>query len=180
MAIAGKYRRIEMGNLAELDDSTDAAIAALNGNFDSDDFYVARNDGGLEIWLRQLNLTDLSAAVHRAASEYGNREVMTHVLQAVAGIRSYGVNGNNGDADTHDKRAYDGAAVEVERPHRRPYPVSRLSLETGLTNAGLSPQCRKGLALRASPSVPAPARAIRHHTGRNSLSPSLPALRCHT
>ena len=43
MLIADKYRLIELAECIALDDNADAAITRLNGQFHSDDFYVARS-----------------------------------------------------------------------------------------------------------------------------------------
>lgn len=94
MVVADKYRRIDITVLSELDSQSDAAIAALNSRFNADDFHVVRNDAGLEVWLRQINVGDLTTAADDVSAEYGNREAMTQVLRAVEGIRSFGVNGS--------------------------------------------------------------------------------------
>ena len=94
MVIAEKYRRIGLAPSSELDANVDVAVAALNSRFSPEDFYVIRSNDELEIWLRQVNLGDLSAAVTSVSGQYGNVGLMTQILRAVEGIRSYGVNGN--------------------------------------------------------------------------------------
>ena len=94
MTIAEKYKRIELGSLVALDDNVDEAIAALNRRFNPDDFYVVRSGEALEVWLRQMNFGELSAATYSVASQYGNDEAMTQILEAVESVRSFGVNGN--------------------------------------------------------------------------------------
>lgn len=91
--IAEKYRRIMLEPLDAPEANVDAAVAALNDRFNPDDFYVAHNGGGMEVWLRQLNLGELSAATNEVAAEYGVAATMGQVFQAVESIRSYGVNG---------------------------------------------------------------------------------------
>ena len=92
--LTDKYRRITLESPDAPDASTDAAVAALNRRFNPDDFYVVHTGDGIEVWLRQMNLGDLSAAVAEVAAEHaGSVAAMEQVYQAVAGIRSYGVNG---------------------------------------------------------------------------------------
>ena len=91
--IAEKYRRIALSSPDGLDDRADAAIAALNSRFNPDDFFVVRDGDGLEVWLRQVNLAELSAAIDAVASEHGNADALAPVLPAIEDIRSYGVNG---------------------------------------------------------------------------------------
>ena len=89
-----KYRRIALIPAGGMDANTDAAVAALNSRFNPEDFHVVRSVDGWEVWLRQVNVVDLSDALSGVADEYGNDEVMGQVFQAVESIRSYGVNGN--------------------------------------------------------------------------------------
>lgn len=116
-AIEDKYRRLTLSLPPTANRTTDAAIAALNSRFNADDFYLARNDGVLEVWLRQVNLGDLSQALDRAASQHDSREMMREVYRAVESVRSYGINGN--------KRLYVGYNDERkvvgrrEKEHRR-------------------------------------------------------------
>lgn len=93
-AFTEKYRRIELDLPPSANGNTDSAIAALNDRFHSDDFYVTLNGDGMEVWLRQVNLGDLSVAVDRVATAYGNKDAMLQVYRAVEAIRSYGINGN--------------------------------------------------------------------------------------
>ena len=92
--LTDKYRRITLESPDAPGASTDAAVAALNRRFNPDDFYVVHTGDGIEVWLRQMNLGDLSAAVAEVTAEHaGSVAAMEQVYQAVAGIRSYGVNG---------------------------------------------------------------------------------------
>ena len=91
---ADKYRRIELDIPPSDNGNTDSAIAALNERFHSDDFYVARNGGWMELWLRQVNLGDLHVVVDEVSTEYGSKDAMWQVYRAVEAIRSYGINGN--------------------------------------------------------------------------------------
>ena len=88
----GKYRRIPL--TARVAPDADAAIALLNDRLDQDDLQIFRNNDALEIWLRQVNLADLAAAVDEASRAHGNHDALSEILQAVNIIRSYGVNGN--------------------------------------------------------------------------------------
>ena len=92
--VSEKYRRIALATPDAFNNDTEAAIVALNGRFNPDDFQVVRNVDGLEVWLRQINVADLSDALSDIANEHGSDEMMALVLQAVENIRSYGVNGN--------------------------------------------------------------------------------------
>ncbi len=91
--ITGKYREITLDVREALDERADAAIGLLNSQFPPDDFQVVRNNGTLDVWLRQVNVDDLAEAVSRVSSAYGNQEAMSAVLRAVESVRSYGVNG---------------------------------------------------------------------------------------
>ena len=93
-AFADKYRRIEVGLPPSANGRTDRAIDALNDRFHADDFYVVSGNGNLEIWLRQVNLSDLANAVDGVVSEHGARDALREVYRAVESIRSYGINGN--------------------------------------------------------------------------------------
>lgn len=93
MVIAEKYRRIELASSGAADADADRAVAALNDRFHPEDFHVIRNGGGLEVWLRQVSMDDLSDAVTRVSREYGHARVMEEIVKAVDGIRSYGLNG---------------------------------------------------------------------------------------
>lgn len=94
MAISEKYKLIELGPRVALSENVDEAIAALNRQFNPDDFCVVRNGADLEVWLRQVNLAELSIAAESVAFQYGSREAMAQVLRAVEDVRSFGVNGN--------------------------------------------------------------------------------------
>ena len=98
----GKYWRIPL--TARVAPNADAAIALLNRRLDQDDLQVFRNHDALEIWLRQVNLADLAAAVDEASRAHGNHDALSEILQAVNSIRSYGVNGK--------KRLYVGYNAE--------------------------------------------------------------------
>lgn len=93
MVIAQKYRRIELASSGTVDADADRAVAALNDRFHAEDFHVIRNGGGLEVWLRQVSMDDLSDAVASVSREYGHGRVMEEIVEAVDGIRSYGLNG---------------------------------------------------------------------------------------
>lgn len=93
MVIAEKYRRIELASSGNVDVDADRAVAALNDRFHAEDFHVIRNGGGLEVWLRQVSMDDLSDAVASVSREYGHGRVMEEIVEAVDGIRSYGLNG---------------------------------------------------------------------------------------
>lgn len=89
-----KYRRIAFTPPDALDANADEAVAALNSRFNPEDFHVLTGNDELEIWLRQVNVGELSDAITSIAGEYGNARAMAQILQSVENIRSYGVNGN--------------------------------------------------------------------------------------
>lgn len=111
MVIAEKYRRIELASSGTVDADADRAVAALNDRFHAEDFHVIRNGGGLEVWLRQVSMDDLSDAVASVSREYGHGRVMEEIVEAVDGIRSYGLNGG--------KRLYVGYNDERKTVGRR-------------------------------------------------------------
>ena len=108
---AEKYKRLrlETGPVSAGGDSV--ALAALNGRFNPDDFYVARNGDGVDIWLRQANLEELAAAVAAVAAQYGCRDTLQGIIRQVESVRSYGVNGN--------KRLYVGFNAERKVANRK-------------------------------------------------------------
>ena len=89
-----KYRRIELNAAGPLEADADAAIALLNNHFDPEDFFVSRTDNSLEVWLRQIDLDALSAAISATLAEHGGPGPMADILPAVENIKSYGFNGN--------------------------------------------------------------------------------------
>ena len=91
MPAAEKYKRISLP--AAPGPEAGAVVAAINGRFNADDFHVVQNGGSLEIWLREIDLRALAAAADEAAQEHGAAAVARSVHDAVAGIRSYGLNG---------------------------------------------------------------------------------------
>lgn len=93
MVTAEKYRRIELATSGTVDPDMDCAVAALNDRFHPEDFHVIRNGDALEVWLRQISMDDLSDAVASVSREYGHGVVMGEIVEAVDGIRSYGLNG---------------------------------------------------------------------------------------
>ena len=89
-----KYRRITFAPPDALNDDVAAAVAALNSRFNPEDFHVLCGDYGLEVWLRQINVGELSDAIASIAGEYGNAGAMAQIVKEVESIRSFGVNGN--------------------------------------------------------------------------------------
>ena len=93
-SVTDKYKIIPLTLSPSVDDNVDSAIKALNGHFRPDDFQVIRNGSEMEVWLRQVNIWDLSAAATKAAREHDSHDAMQSVYRAVEAIHSYGVNGN--------------------------------------------------------------------------------------
>ena len=91
--VSKKYRQIPLNVADAVDANADAAVAALNSEFPSDDFQVIRNDGAFDVWLRQVDIGHLSEAVAQVSSNYGSEELLSEVLRAVESIGSYGING---------------------------------------------------------------------------------------
>ena len=109
MPAAEKYKRIHLP--AAPGPEAGAVVDALNGRFSPDDFHVVRNGDALEIWLREIDLRALSAAVDEVAAAHGGAAVARSVHDAVAGVRSYGLNGR--------KRLYVGYNRERKVAGRR-------------------------------------------------------------
>ena len=110
MAVIGdKYKQISLTTRIAPD--ADPAIALLNSRFNEDDFHVLRSGDTLEVWLREVNPDELSDAVDRASAEYGYRDSLSEILQAVSNIRSFGVNGK--------KRLYVGYNKERKVANRK-------------------------------------------------------------
>lgn len=93
--LTDKYRRIVIALPPSTNGHTNDAISALNNRFNADDFHVVRDGDSIEIWLRQVNISELADAVDGVASEFGDDGTVRQVYDAVEKIRSYGVNGNN-------------------------------------------------------------------------------------
>ena len=92
--VTEKYRRVEL-NIAGLPcANVDVAVATLNNHFDPEDFFVTQSGDAVEIWLRQVDLTDLTNVANRIGRDHDSVGPMSAILDAVGGIRSYGINGN--------------------------------------------------------------------------------------
>ena len=92
--VTEKYRRVEL-NIAGLPcPNVNVAVTTLNNHFDPEDFFVTQSGDAVEIWLRQVDLTDLTNVANRIAREHDSVGPMSAILDAVGSIRSYGINGN--------------------------------------------------------------------------------------
>lgn len=69
------------------------AINNLNRHFDSDDFFVTGNGNALLVWLREVDLDDLSRAVAGVANSHPGASGLDRIVPAVRGVGSYGLNG---------------------------------------------------------------------------------------
>ncbi len=87
-----KYRRITL-SLAGSAAATDKAIAAFNRRFDPEDLHLTRNKDVLELWLRQVDMDALAAAVDAAGEKSGGNGALSGLLPAVEAVRSYGFAG---------------------------------------------------------------------------------------
>lgn len=95
MTNGDKYKRISLSTAGELGGSGELAVNALNKSFQPDEFHVVVDPTGVEVWLREIDLKELSAAISIIESEFGNGDLLRQIYNAVDGIRSYGRNGNN-------------------------------------------------------------------------------------
>ena len=86
-------RRIEIALASPPDAAAAEAVAALNARFDPDDFHVVPNGGGLEVWLREVDLYALRDAADAAARRIGGAEAARRIVEAVEGAGGYAVNG---------------------------------------------------------------------------------------
>lgn len=89
-----KYRHIKLNGSHLLGTSTDEAVATLNSHFNPDDFFVTTSGAEMDVWLRQVNLNDLSEAARKVSRQFGDATAMSEILSAVENIKSYGINGN--------------------------------------------------------------------------------------
>ncbi len=93
MPATEEYLRIELATPCLTEAEGEAAVAALNGMFDPDEFFVAASGGRWELYLRQVDTQELIAAADRVSVRYGNQELLAELVSAVENIRSYGLNG---------------------------------------------------------------------------------------
>lgn len=108
LAKSEKYRRVSMRLPARRGGVADA-IRAINAHADPDDLYVTRNgDMGVEIWLRQVDVDGLRAALDSAGDF---PRLASRILERIEGVGSYGV--SNG------KRVYVGYDQERKVADRK-------------------------------------------------------------
>lgn len=88
-----KYRNIEIPCAVAMDEAAIAAIAALNARFDPDDFHVTCNGRSIDVWLRQIDVSALTAAVNEVRDATSTALPLGDIVSAVEDIRSYGLNG---------------------------------------------------------------------------------------
>ncbi len=91
--VTNKYKQIKLNGNHSLGANTTEAVATLNSHFNPDDFFVTNSGDELDVWLRQVNLNDLSEATRKISRQFGNETVMSEILRAVESIKSYGING---------------------------------------------------------------------------------------
>ena len=94
MTVAEKYKRLNVALPAEPPVTAEEAVADLNRRFNPDDFHVVQSDGGMEVWLRQVDLSSLVDAAEQVGQTFGYVEPMRGIVQAVESVKSYGLNGN--------------------------------------------------------------------------------------
>ena len=91
---ASKYKQIKLNGSHSLGTDINDAVATLNSHFNPDDFFVTNSGNELDVWLRQVNLKDLSDATHKVSRQFDDEAAMFEILRAVESIKSYGINGN--------------------------------------------------------------------------------------
>ena len=111
MTTAEKYKRLRLATDGNSSDTAAIALAALNESFNSDDFYVTADSDAVDIWLRQVNLDELVAAIAVVADRHGHRDTLQGILRKVESVHSYGVNGS--------KRLYVGYNAERKVANRK-------------------------------------------------------------
>ena len=93
-ANAARYRRVDVPVPAPHCDMLDQAVSELNQHFDPEDFTITRGDQGLCVWLRQVDLVALAAAIDATVATHTNSQIVSEILPAVSRVRSYGISGN--------------------------------------------------------------------------------------
>ena len=90
-----KYRNLQLKINFEsfLSKHLDSGIDTLNSVFRPDDFFVSRNNEGLDIWLREINLSSLEYLLTSQKSEQ-TKELFKLIYDEISKIRSYGIKGN--------------------------------------------------------------------------------------
>ena len=111
MTTSEKYKRLRLAADGNSTDAAAVALAALNDRFNPDDFYVTVDSDTVEIWLRQVNLDELTAAIAVVADRHGHRDTLQGILRQVESVHSYGVNGS--------KRLYVGYNAERKVANRK-------------------------------------------------------------
>jgi DNA modification methylase len=92
--VSEKYKRLSIESFGALNADTSVMLSVLNSRFNPDDFYVTHNADSLEVWLRQVNVEELSNAVDEVSYAYGNHDAVRQIVSKVESIRSYGINGS--------------------------------------------------------------------------------------
>lgn len=92
--VSNKYKQIKLSGDHSLHASVSDAIDTLNSHFNPDDFFVTTSGDELDVWLRQVNVNDLSEATRKVSRQFGDETAMSEILEAVESIKSYGINGN--------------------------------------------------------------------------------------
>ena len=90
--LAEKYKRLVLDLPLSVNGDTDLVVETLNDSFHSDDFHVTRNGSEIEVWLRQIDISEMYTVADDIARRYGGNNVLHSVIQAVESVRSYGIN----------------------------------------------------------------------------------------
>ncbi len=94
MPTTHEYRRIflENGELQEGD--IENVVDSLNNHFPREDFYTVKHSNGIEIKIRQINISDLYQFTNFITNGNDTKKVITKITNAIENIRSYGIHGN--------------------------------------------------------------------------------------
>ena len=93
--LTDKYRNLQLkiNSQSFLSKHLDSGINTLNSVFQPDDFFVSRSKEGLDIWLREINLSSLECLFQSQKSE-PTKKLFKLIYDEVEKIRSYGIKGN--------------------------------------------------------------------------------------
>ena len=116
--LSDKYRNLQLNINSQsfLSKHLDSGIDTLNSVFRPDDFFVSRSKEGLDIWLREINLSSLECLFQSQKSE-PTKKLFELIYDEVAKIRSYGIKG--------DKRLYVGYNKERKVLQRKNKEICR-------------------------------------------------------
>ena len=109
--VSEKYKVLSLDTAGSLNGDSEAIVTSLNSRFNPDELYLVQGEGHLQLWLRQVNLTDFIEAATEVGAAFDQHGLMRQLVEKVEGIRSYGVNGR--------KRLYVGYNAERKVVNRK-------------------------------------------------------------